>query len=57
MTPTDQLVTCSRLVARNSNTELPSVIDRALQAEPHIGASGDEESRNIKHHLINLLSM
>jgi hypothetical protein len=38
-TPSDQLVTCSRLVAHSSKAELTTVIDRALQAEPHIGSS------------------
>src|SRR5829696_7399740 len=39
LTPTDQLVTCSSLVARSGKAELTSVLDRALQAEPHIGSS------------------
>jgi hypothetical protein len=33
LTPTDQLVTCSSLVARSSKAELTSILDRALQAE------------------------
>ena len=39
LTPTDQFVTCSRLVARSSKAELTSVLDRALEAELHIGSS------------------